>query len=86
MNLLLDGELRKAASAVALRRNFGVVAPPEPITMIPPPGEALFKQFTLASGNTYAPAFHKGGQVTVKTEADAIELEREGWSRKTKGN
>ena len=86
MNLLLDGELRKAASAVALRRILGVVAPPEPVTMTPPPGEAIFKQFTLASGVTYSPAFHRGGDVVVRIEADAIELEREGWSRKTKGN
>jgi hypothetical protein len=56
-----------------------------PIVMIPPPGEALFKKFTLSSGVTYFPDFHRGGQVVVDIEADAIELEREGWSRKTQG-
>jgi hypothetical protein len=86
VNFLLDGELRKQASAVALRRNFGVVAPFEPVAMIPPPGAALFKSFVLGSGVTYSPAFHRGGELIVSIEADAIELEREGWSRKTKGN
>jgi hypothetical protein len=51
--------------------------------MKPPPEEALFKRFTLASGNTYAPHFGKGGRVIVKTEADATELQREGWTRET---
>jgi hypothetical protein len=77
-----EGDLRKAASATALRRNFGIVAPLA-ITMKPPEGEALFKSFTLSSGNTYAPNFVKGGRVIVKIEADAIELEREGWTRET---
>jgi hypothetical protein len=75
-----ENELRKQARATELRRNFGVIAPVA-ITMVPPPGEALFKRFTLASGNAYSPNFVRGGRVIVKCEADAIELQREGWSR-----
>jgi hypothetical protein len=78
-----DGELRKHARSVELRRNLGVVAPAAPITMTPPPGEALYKQFTLASGNTFRPNFGRGGRVMVNFEDDAIELQREGWTRET---
>jgi len=55
-----------------------------PVTMIPPPDEAVFKTFALSSGVVYRPDFSRGGRVTVNLEADAIELEREGWSRDTK--
>jgi hypothetical protein len=79
-----DGELRKHARSVELRRNFGVVAPAAPITMNPPPGEALYKQFTLASGNTFRPNFSRGGEVTVHIEGDFLELLREGWRSTTK--
>jgi hypothetical protein len=75
-----DADLRKQAGSVALRRILGV-AVPVAITMVPPPDEALFKQFTLSSGRTYRPNFARGGRVTVDLEADAAELQREGWSR-----
>jgi len=77
-----DADLRKQAGSVSLRRILGV-AVPITLTMVPPPDEALFKQFTLASGRTYRPNFNRGGRVTVNLEADAVELQREGWSRET---
>jgi hypothetical protein len=73
-----DGELRKRARDVEARRHFGGDA--APLSMVPPPDEALFKRFTLSSGNTYFPNFRHGGRVIVKTEADAAELLREGWT------
>jgi hypothetical protein len=75
-----ENELRKQARATELRRNFGVIAPVA-ITMVPPPDEAVFKQFTLSSGRTYRPSFGLGGRVIVNLEADAVELQREGWIR-----
>jgi hypothetical protein len=77
-----DADLRKQAATVALRRILGVTAF-DPVVMVPPPGEALFKNFTLASGVSYRPNFSRGGQVAVNLEADAIELEREGWQNAT---
>jgi hypothetical protein len=82
MKLQSDAELRKRAAAVALRRILGVNQF-DPVVMLPPPGEALFKSFTLSSGVTYSPNFSRGGQVVVNLEADAIELEREGWQNAT---
>jgi len=73
-----DLELRKRARDCEQRRNFGVVTP---ITLTPPDDDAIYKSFTLASGNTYRPNFRKGGRVIVSCEADAIELQREGWTR-----
>ena len=62
-------------------RKFQIAEAKLPITMTPPIGEAPFKTFKLSSGLTYSPDFHRGGRVVVNNEADAIELEREGWSR-----
>ena len=82
MKHVTDDELRKQACGVALRRILGCT-PAAPIVMMPPPDEAIFRNFTLTSGNSYAPSFGLGGRVIVKSEADAAELEREGWTRKT---
>lgn len=82
------GDLRKQASATAYRRQFGIAPPKiatklEPVTMMPPVDDAPFKKFTLNSGVTYSPNFRRGGEVVVAIEADAVELEHEGWSRAT---
>lgn len=52
------------------------------ITLTLPPNEAPYKRVTLNSGTTYRPRFHKdGASITVDDEADAQQLEREGWRR-----
>jgi hypothetical protein len=43
-------------------------------------GRVPFKRFKLSSGREIRPDFSKGGIVVV-TEAEAIELEAEGWKR-----
>jgi hypothetical protein len=51
------------------------------IELTPPQGQAPFKRFTLHSGLTVFPNFDQGGKVRVPDEADAQELEKEGWQR-----
>jgi hypothetical protein len=53
------------------------------ITLAAPPGETVFRKFTLSSGRECRPIFyHLGIEVTVETDAEACELESEGWRRK----
>ena len=51
------------------------------IELTPPEGQAPFKHFKLHSGLTVFPNFDQGGKVRVPDEADAQELEKEGWMR-----
>lgn len=51
------------------------------ITLLPPANAALYKRFTLSSGQTYEPNFARSGEVQVNCEQDARELEGEGWTR-----
>ena len=51
------------------------------IELSPPKGQAPFKSFALHSGLTVFPDFANGGKVRVQDEADAAELEQEGWKR-----
>jgi hypothetical protein len=77
-------ELRKRANAAEFLHRFGISAPFGPVTMIPPPDEAVFKTFMLGSGMIYRPNFSRGREVTVHTEGDFLELQREGWRSTTK--
>jgi hypothetical protein len=52
------------------------------IVLRPPlDGSAPFRQFQLTSGTVVRPDFAQGGLVTLEKEADAIEMEKEGWRR-----
>lgn len=52
------------------------------ITLVAPTDAAPFKLITLHSGTTYRTDFAKTRpQITVDTEEDAADLEREGWKR-----
>lgn len=51
------------------------------IVLTPPADQTPFRQFSLESGTCVRPDFAKGGRVTVESESDATELEREGWVR-----
>lgn len=51
------------------------------IALYPPEGQGLFRQIPLSSGTIARPVFALGGRVTVESEADARELELEGWIR-----
>lgn len=54
------------------------------IHMMPPPHEAPYKRFTLSStGREVRPNFAKDGLVVAETEAEAAELEAEGWTRQS---
>lgn len=55
------------------------------IILYPPPHMAPFARFRLdSSGRELAPDFSKRGAVSV-SEAEAIELESEGWQRRSAG-
>lgn len=51
------------------------------IKLVPPAGLAPYRSITLSSGNIARPDFARGGTVIVQGDADAVELESEGWTR-----
>lgn len=52
------------------------------ITLIAPDDAAVFRRITLSSGHTVRPRFSEHATtVIVAAEADAVELEAEGWTR-----
>jgi hypothetical protein len=51
------------------------------ITLTPPPGQAAYREFQLSTGAVVQPDFTNGSRVAVASEADAVELENEGWLR-----
>jgi hypothetical protein len=51
--------------------------------MKPPPGHAVYKKFRLVTGVWHRPDLLNGGQLTLRHEADALQLEREGWTKIT---
>jgi hypothetical protein len=70
------------AEARALEEGEGWTRKHDGITLLAPADAAIFKRFTLNSGEEVRPTFHHVGiEATVQSEASARELERDGWRR-----